>query len=264
MITRFKIRLTINTILIISCGFFKLYGQSSKLGAPVVPAKKILEDTMNWLYYDRDHLRLSDEFIAYNQFSKPISKAEFLKQTASGGYLPLKLTTSPSSLAYQLYKMPAGTDQYTIAVIQDYCKTIYEHYKKERKKLPGFNFTDINGKKYNEITTKNKIVVFKFWFVSCLPCRQEMPELNRWVAKYKDRKDILFVSLAFDDKKDLNNFLKKTKFDYAVVANQENYLSKVLGIRQYPTHLIINKKGLVAKAGDANVILKELTKEAAQ
>ncbi|TDQ07043.1 TlpA family protein disulfide reductase [Pedobacter metabolipauper] len=234
----------------------------NQLGKPVEEPAKVLANTMNWLYYDRDYLRLSEDFSAFDQTSKSITKGQFLKQIAAGGYLPVRLIAKNASASYKLYKMPATTDQATKAVIQDYGKTLYAHYQKEGKKLPGFNFIDLNGKKYNETTTKGKIVVFKFWFVKCLPCRQEMPELNSWVAKYKNRKDILFVSLALDDPKALNAFLKKTKFDYAVVADQADYLADILKINQFPTHLIVNKTGLVAKVGDADVILKELTKEA--
>ncbi len=235
----------------------------AKQEKPVVEPSKILDDLMHWLYYDRDYLRLSDDFTAYDQTLKPISKGRLLEKIAAGGYLPLRLVSKDGIAAYKLYKMPASTKSDLKAVIKDYGLTHYKHYQKEGKKLPDFNFVDLNGEKYNETSTKGKIVVFKFWFVNCLPCRQEMPELNKWVASYKNRKDILFVSLALDDKKKLNDFLKKTKFDYAVVSDQEAYLSNTLKINSYPTHLIINKKGLIAKVGNADAIFKELKKEAA-
>jgi len=235
----------------------------AKQEKPIVEPSKILDDVMHWLYYDRDYLRLSDDFTAYDQTLKPISKGRLLEKIAAGGYLPLRLVSTDEAPAYKLYKMPASTKSDLKAIIKDYGQTHYKHYQKEGKKLPGFNFVDLNGKKYNETSTKGKIVVFKFWFVNCLPCRQEMPELNKRVASYKNRKDILFVSLALDDKKKLKDFLKKTKFDYAVVSDQELYLSNTLKINAFPTHLILNKKGLIAKVGDADVIFTELKKEAA-
>lgn len=57
----------------------------------------------------------------------------------------------------------------------------------------------------------------------------------------------MFVSLAFDKKKDLKKFLAKKAFDYAVVANQKDYLIKDLEVTSFPTHIVINKKGLVVK-----------------
>lgn len=258
-----KIKLILASICTLLVLFIDAKAQQVKIGKPVVEPSKILDDVMHWLYYDRDYLRLSEDFIAYDQTLKPITKDRLLEKVASGGYLPLRLISDNGSIIYKLYKMPVSTKPDIKAVIKDYGATRYKYYQKEGKKLPHFNFVDLNGKKYNEASTKGKIVVFKFWFVACLPCIQEMPELNKLVANYKNRKDILFVSLALDDKKKLRDFLKKTRFDYAVVPDQESYISNILKINAYPTHLIINKKGLVAKVGEADLIFKELKKEAA-
>jgi thiol-disulfide isomerase/thioredoxin len=45
---------------------------------------------------------------------------------------------------------------------------------------------------------KGKIVVIKCWYIHCAACIKEFPEVNNLVRKYKDRKDIIFISLAED------------------------------------------------------------------
>lgn len=35
------------------------------------------------------------------------------------------------------------------------------------KKVPKFEFVDLNGHKYNRENTKGKILVMKFWFIGC-------------------------------------------------------------------------------------------------
>lgn len=139
----------------------------------------------------------------------------------------------------------------------------YKKNKMVSKPLPGFNFTDLNGKLYNEETCKGKIVVLNFWFIHCTSCVAEMPALNELVNLYKNRNDIVFVGLAADSPDKLKNFLEKTAFNYAIVADMQNYLTDTLHIHSYPTQVIINKKGMVVKVPEDYKELEiELGKEA--
>lgn len=216
---------------------------NSPYGDPVEVPSEILKDQTNFLKY-YNSLKLSENFIALDTCSRTITKGEFLKAVSSGAYLPLKLT-SGDSLYYKLYKIK--TPNQNMIWIQDMGDREYKRYQMEGKILPNFNFIDLDGKIYNQETTKGKIVVLKFWFIGCIPCVEEMSDLNELVSQYRNRQDVLFVSLAFDDAKDLKKFLTKTKFNYATVANQKNYLINDLRINSYPTHVIINKKGNVVK-----------------
>lgn len=92
-----------------------------------------------------------------------------------------------------------------------------------------------------------------------------MPALNAMVNQYKNRKDILFVSLAFDTKEALTTFLQKRNFDYAIVPDQKNYIIDVLRVHMYPTHFIVNKQGMIAKVvNDERALATLLKKEAAK
>ena len=51
--------------------------------------------------------------------------------------------------------------------------------------LPDFKLWFIDGSKLTKKNTSGKIIVFKFWFTSCLPCRIDIPELNELVQEYK-------------------------------------------------------------------------------
>lgn len=125
--------------------------------------------------------------------------------------------------------------------------TEIEHLEMEGKELPAYNFTDLNGKTYNESNTKGKIIILKCWFIHCVACVKEFPELNKLVDEYKNRSDIQFVSLATDSKEKLTLFLKTKEFKYAVVPEQEKFMSEQLHITSYPTHILIGKDGKIVK-----------------
>ena len=98
----------------------------------------------------------------------------------------------------------------------------------EGRPLPGFNFVDLNGNVYNKDNCKGKIVVLNFWFIGCTACQEEMPDLNKIVASYKNRDDVLFISIAPNSTNDLKKFLEKTPFNYAAIPDKSYYVADTL------------------------------------
>jgi thiol-disulfide isomerase/thioredoxin len=234
----------------------------SKIGTPIVPEKEILKDfTSFWSYYTRN-IKFFEDFIPFDTAGIIMKKAEFLKTLNSGAYYPLAIYSKDSLINYKLAKIPAKASGDISAYMKQDSKDALVHYNMEGKAIPAFSFTDVNGKLYSSANTKGKIVLFKCWFIGCGACVKEMPALNKMVQKYKDRNDILFLSLAINAKKPLQVFLEKTQFDYATVPNQEKYMEKQLKVPAYPHHFLINKQGLLVKSvGDATDIEMFLERE---
>ncbi len=207
----------------------------------------VLRDVSSVLYYKRDYLRFSEDFVAYDSAFQKLSREQFLKTLSSGNYLPLRLHTADSSNAYLLYRVPDSTDISIRHTLGQMGEEYYGYYKREGEKLPPFNFQDLDGKRYTNETMAGKTVVIKCWFIHCWACVQEMPRLNQLVGKYSKRDDVLFLSLAFDTETELRAFMKKTPFNYAVLPVSNSYLSDTLKINAYPTHIIVNKEGRITK-----------------
>lgn len=112
------------------------------------------------------------------------------------------------------------------------------------EKFKGEKITDMNGNKYDLKTLSDKIYVINFWFINCPPCKQEIPELNNLVTKYKDNKEVIFLAIALDDRTSLKNFFKTMPFNYNIVDDGKYYAEKY-GVRGYPTHVIVGKDGLI-------------------
>ncbi|SKA31071.1 AhpC/TSA family protein [Chitinophaga eiseniae] len=229
---------------------------------PVVPADEALKDLMAFLYYQRDHLRFYGKFTAFDSSFVPVDRASFFKAVRSGAYLPLRLKTRDAGISYQLYPVPASADASAKRALLQAGEQLYDYYTREGKKFPMTDFTDLNGKHYDSLTLAGKTVVLKCWFIHCVACVKEMPALNRLVAASESRKDMLFLSLAFDTPQQLSAFLQKHPFDYAVIPVSEKYLSDTLHITSYPTHMII-RDGVIQKATGNIEDLKDALHETA-
>lgn len=239
--------------------------ENSFVGLPIISEAEI---TVNfgkfWDYYS-GHIELYEDFLAFDTAGNVISKLKFLNEIKSGLYFPLAIYSKDEQINYRLAKIPAKADSNIAAYMRRFGSEQLAFYKMEGKQAPEFGFTDVNGKVYTSANTKGKIILFKCWYIGCRACIAEMPALNKIVEKYKDRDDILFISLAMDSKQDLQNFLSKTKFDYATVPNQTKYMSDELHVMAYPTHFLIDKKGNIVRAlPDENQVAEALEKEIAK
>lgn len=230
--------------------------------SPIEDPKYILSDFTNfWTYWYMD-VRLSDDFISYNEKDSPVTKDFFLKAVLSGKYLPLKLKSNDSLNYYKLYKINKVSDSAITENIIRFGQLYYDFFQMEGKPLPGFHFVDLNGNVYNSETCKGKLLVLNFWFIGCTACQREMPFLNKLVASYKNRNDVLFVSIVPDKEKQLKLFLNKTPFAYAIIPDKSLYVRDTLNIQMFPTQMIVDKNGLITKVPeDYKQVEIELKKE---
>ena len=114
------------------------------------------------------------------------------------------------------------------------------------KPLPDFVFKDILGNTYTPEDIKGKVVVINFWFMSCAPCIEEMPELNKLVEEYENNNDVLFLALTLDEKGPmLNKFLETNVFNYNIVPDSKDYIMKKLQVPTFPTHIVLDKNSNV-------------------
>lgn len=112
------------------------------------------------------------------------------------------------------------------------------------KSIYNFSARDINGNRIQLKSLQGKVVVLNFWFIACTPCQREIPELNELVKDYKDSADVVFLAVAPDDKKSIQDFLLKKPFDYDII-DDGSFIARQYGIFNYPTHVVLDRNGKV-------------------
>ena len=219
----------------------------AKFGAPVVPPAIIFKDFTSFWAYTNEQIHLYEDFIGIDSTAHPLSREDFYRTLATGDYLPVRLSSTDGKNYYQLQKVPSGLNSDITRTVTNWASKEYNFYLLEGAALPKYNFVDLDGKTYTPESTKGKIVVLKCWFLKCMPCIAEIPTLNRIKSEYKNRNDILFLSICLDSKDGLKTFLKTTQFDYTQIGDQKKFLQDKLHIEGYPTHFVINKEGLIVR-----------------
>jgi peroxiredoxin len=235
--------ITIITLLL----FFSYCGAQTKYENPEVDPVQIQKTYTDWSAYQSKKIMLSRDFVALDILSKEISKESFLDQLANGNFIPIRLKSEDSVYYYKLFKIQPKSDTSIKATINQIAFDAYKNFEMEGKPFPEFSFKDLNGNLVSNETMKGKIIVIKCWYIHCTPCIKEFPHVNKLAEKYKDRKDILFVSLAEDSPEQLKAFLAKRPLAYSVIPSMKIYMNEALQLNSFPTHFILNKEGLIAK-----------------
>ncbi len=93
----------------------------------------------------------------------------------------------------------------------------------------------------------NSNYVVNFWATWCIPCKKELPDLNKMKIENKDLK-VIIISIDKKPIKDQLNFLKKNKVNELTAYFDQNMtFFKSLRLRGIPTTVLINQQNIIAK-----------------
>lgn len=235
------------SIIIITLLFFTFSFGQNKFGNPEVNPIQIQKTFKDWSTYQKENIMLSRDFVALDLLSKQISKESFLNELVNGNYIPIRLKSTDLIYYYKLFKIQPKSDTSIKATINQEAFDALKNFEMKGKPFPKFSFNDLDGNLVSNETMKGKIIVIKCWYIHCAACIKEFPEVNKLVEKYKDRKDILFISLAEDTPEQLKAFLARKPLSYSVIPNMKEYMNETLQLNAFPTHFILNKEGSITK-----------------
>lgn len=171
----------------------------------------------------------------------------------SDKYTAKQLEVFSSNLSPELKKSPS------FKILE---KIIYEKRDVEKNGFViNFDWTDINGKKYNFEQARNgkKKILLIFWASWCIPCRKEIPNLKEFYNIYS--KDISMISLSIDNdyyrwKKAVDQE-KMPWLNLSGLPKSKNAIMLAYDLKAVPTLILLNEKGEIIrkKTNDLHTII---------
>ena len=119
---------------------------------------------------------------------------------------------------------------------------------------PKINITDYIANVPDNKNLENKYILLEFWATWCGPCLQEVPHLNSLQEKFKDKKDLIFVSITEEKPDKILRTLKRIPFNSMVVSDQSgdtftNFIKDKQGSYNIPVTILIDNKGIIKLIG---------------
>ncbi len=125
---------------------------------------------------------------------------------------------------------------------------------------PGYEVHLMNGQSFNSGEASGKVVILHFWASWCVPCREEMPAMERYYKKHH-QEGLELIAISMDDPEDLQkarDIMKGYSFPGAWIRE-----SRVKGygrIWRIPLTFVIDRQGVLRRdAWDGEAGLDEVT-----
>ena len=109
---------------------------------------------------------------------------------------------------------------------------------------PVLELTDLQGQRWNNASLKGRVVVLNFWATWCPPCKQELPSLQTLHELGAGDPVVLGINVR-ETATPVRRYLNATGIGFPVVLDPRGELAARLGVKAYPTTLLIAPDGQI-------------------
>ena len=114
---------------------------------------------------------------------------------------------------------------------------------KDKGATPDFALMTPEGKKLSLKDFRGKIVLLNFWASWCVPCREEMPAMEKLYQEYKQKNFTVLAIAVKDRKQDAMDFVKELKITYPIALDPDAQVGTLYGAWGLPATYLIGPKG---------------------
>ena len=122
--------------------------------------------------------------------------------------------------------------------------------------VPDATVTTLDGQTLALRDLAGRSVIVNFWNTWCVPCRREIPALERFWARHGKDPDLVFVGVVRDDTEDaVRDFVDERRWDWDIVFDPGERAALAFGTTGQPETFAIAPDGLVVgrRVGEATV-----------
>ena len=113
---------------------------------------------------------------------------------------------------------------------------------------PNLKLMRVGGETINLKDLRGKVVLVNFWATWCIPCRKEMPSMQRlWLKLQKSPLQILAVNVG-EDETAVNKFMSTLEISptFPILLDHESSTLETWPVKVLPTSFLIDKQGRIS------------------
>jgi len=113
--------------------------------------------------------------------------------------------------------------------------------------MPPFLLDDLDGEIVSTASWRGKVVLLNFWATWCPPCRDEIPELIELSKRFKDKLEIVGVSMDDAPPAEVRQFARNMGMDYPIVMGSRTLSAEYGDVLVLPTSFVVNTDGRIVQ-----------------
>ncbi|ALX50537.1 cytochrome C biogenesis protein [Lentibacillus amyloliquefaciens] len=117
----------------------------------------------------------------------------------------------------------------------------------EGQYAPDFKVETLSGDTFQLSDLRGQKVIMNFWASWCGPCKDEMPEMQKFYEEYGDKVEVVAVNLTGNDSgvKAVEEYVNKNGYTYPVPLDKDSKIQEQYDIYNIPTTYFIGTDGKV-------------------
>lgn len=115
-------------------------------------------------------------------------------------------------------------------------------------KAPDFKVASLDSKRisYYSDFKGNKPVYLIFWATWCPICKSELPVWKNLHKQLGNKIEFIGINVGINEKAEtVKEYVKKNTLNFTVIFDKEQKIIKAFGVMGTPTHIIIDRKGVI-------------------
>jgi peroxiredoxin len=115
----------------------------------------------------------------------------------------------------------------------------------EEVEAPDFSLTDLNGRRVRLADYRGKIVFLNFFATWCVPCRVEMPAMERLHQDFKDRGLVVLAVDIQESARTVRPFVRELKLSFPAILDEDGSVAYMYAVRPVPATYLISRHGRI-------------------
>lgn len=127
------------------------------------------------------------------------------------------------------------------------------------EKAPAFSLQTLTGETVALEDYRGKKILLNFWATWCPPCKEEMPDMQKFYEEYKDADFIILAVNVTTTEKNIENitsFVQDYQLTFPIILDEKGEVAHQYELLSYPTSYFIDSDGIIR-----NKIVGTLSKE---